>query len=196
MQRVLVLFEKGRTAHTPDLVIRLARGAEMGGVDVRLRSLGAAGIDDVRWAQALVLALAPARGREMPWAVKRWMDALGFVGWGSFEGKSGYILTGDPASAPDARACGLVARLLVCRGMALCSVDPQGDADMDAYHDRAHRATDRGYRLARTMVQYRLGHEAGTAAARAKARLAPGAPEPHIAPARQVTMERPAVRAG
>ena len=168
MQRVLVLYEKSRTGRTPESAVRFARGAEIGGLDVRLRSLDCADIEDVTWAQALALALAPTRGREMPWAVKRWMDALGFVGWGRFEGKSGCIFaSGRRVSDDDARAYELVARLLVCRGMALCSVARHGESSdgsdasaSDPVEDNpARHALDRGYRFARRMVQYRLRHD-------------------------------------
>ena len=119
------------------------------------RVLDSADVDDVAWAQALALALEPTRGREMPWSVKRWMDALGFVGWGRFEGKSGCVFaSGRRVSPDDTRAYELVARLLVCRGMALCKVAPHGG------ESDARSAMDRGYRFAQRLVQYRLRHEA------------------------------------
>jgi len=166
MQRLLVLFESIPNGRPPAPVHEFARGAASTGLDVRLRSLSATGRQDLRWAHALGVGLLACSGGGIPWAVKRWMDRVGFEGWSSLEGKPGCVLAGfGGALASDERALVLVASLLKCRGMATCSIAgdarPRGGDDAAAGVAAPETATlaEHGHRFAGRLVQNRLANE-------------------------------------
>lgn len=118
MCNILVLYESAPWAGSDDSASAVANGAEAAGADVVLASFGEAALADITWADALALGI-DARGSNLPWQVKRWLDALGFSGWrGVLKGKPACVFAAGRQGGPDAdSACRATARVLEARGM-------------------------------------------------------------------------------
>lgn len=118
MCNILVLYESAPPAGLDDGASAVANGAEAAGANVALASFGEAALADIAWADGLALGI-DARGSNLPWQVKRWLDALGFSGWrGVLNGKPACVFAAGRQGSPDADvACQATARVLEARGM-------------------------------------------------------------------------------
>jgi multimeric flavodoxin WrbA len=117
MLRVLVLYEEDAIARAPRMARAIAQGSQESGADVRLAPLSEAGVDDVKWADALALGIE-GRDNGVPQAAKQWLDALGFAGWRVFRKKSSCVFATHPWDGRGAHtSCRALARLLDARGM-------------------------------------------------------------------------------
>ena len=88
MGHVLVLYYS-ETGHTQDMAKLVAAGAEtIAGIEVRLRSIDEATLDDLHWCDGIALG-APTHLASIPWKMKKWWDELTQPAWGKIDGKFG-----------------------------------------------------------------------------------------------------------
>ncbi|MBN1995007.1 MAG: flavodoxin domain-containing protein [Anaerolineae bacterium] len=88
MGKVLVLYysETGRTKAMAQLV---AEGAAMvAGIDVSLKSVTEATVDDLFWCDGIAVG-APTHLGSVPWEMKKWWDGLVKPAWQKVDGKFG-----------------------------------------------------------------------------------------------------------
>ncbi len=138
MCNILVLYESAPWAGSEECASEVASGAEAAGADVALASFGEAALADIAWADALALGI-DARGSNLPWQVKRWLDALGFSGWrGVLKGKPACVFAAGRQGGPDAdAACRATARVLEARGMNAV-IPPELEAGSVDRHTLGH----------------------------------------------------------
>ena len=129
MCRILVVYEPDSLERASSVVEAVEKGARETGAEVRVAPLGAAGVRDIEWADALALGVE-GRGFGLPREAKRWMDALGFSGWRAFRDKAGCVFptTARAGTETDA-ACRMLARILRTRGMEACTPQDLGVGD-------------------------------------------------------------------
>ena len=148
MCRILLLYEHESLGGPPGIVRSVARGAERAGAEVRMRTMADAGRQDIRWADALALAIG---GNRLPSEVKAWLDALGFSGWRALRDKRGCVFTADPMREDGSvRAVRSAVHLLAARGMHIVPAgelgleQPSADSDGAAIgHALATRLAER-----------------------------------------------------
>jgi len=146
---MLILYETDAIGRPPSVAEHVAEGARSAGADVRMAPLAEAGLEDVRWADALAVG-ASGEGATLPREAKRWMDALGFSGWRVLRGKRGCVFpTRRPGGADTASACRMLARILAARGMATAGASDMSIADRRYGEDAATRGRMIGSTFAR-----------------------------------------------
>jgi NAD(P)H dehydrogenase (quinone) len=113
MGKVLVLYysERGHTQEMADLV---AVGAAMvEGIEVRLKSIDEATLDDLLWCDGLALG-APTHLGSVPWKMKKWWDDLVDSAWQKMDGKFGcaFSSAGGLGGGPELACMGLLTILM------------------------------------------------------------------------------------
>ena len=84
----LVLYDS-KTGHTKQMAEYVAEGVrEITGIELRLRSVDEAGIEDVRWADGIA-AGSPTYVGLASWKMKQFWDDISHKVWGQMDGKLG-----------------------------------------------------------------------------------------------------------
>lgn len=169
MRKFLIIFEADEREQPPPIIRAMSDGTAPTGATVRVRALTDARLQDLEWADHLVLAIQ-ARGEALPPAVKAWVDGLGFPGWRAFRNKSGSVLPivgNDIASREALPVCRAVLDCLTVRGMSPITAGHAGIPSAERRIDGAEP-----------------GHLLGSALVRAHH-------PPALADARQATAARP-----
>jgi NAD(P)H dehydrogenase (quinone) len=88
MGKVLVLYYSER-GHTQEMAVLVAAGAAtVAGVEVRLKNIDEATVDDLYWCDGIALG-APTHLGSVPWKMKKWWDDLVDSAWQKVDGKFG-----------------------------------------------------------------------------------------------------------
>ncbi|MFC1975290.1 flavodoxin family protein [Chloroflexota bacterium] len=94
MGKVLVLYysKTGRTQAMAELVAEGATTVE--GIEVRLKSIDEATVDDLFWCDGIALG-APTHLGSVPWKMKKWWDDITDPAWQAVDGKFGCAFSSE-----------------------------------------------------------------------------------------------------
>ena len=87
MANVLVLFDSN-SGNTAKMASYVAEGADVDGIDVRVKSVDEATSDDLVWCDGMALG-SPTNYGTVSWKMKKWWDDLPEELWSTMDGKVG-----------------------------------------------------------------------------------------------------------
>lgn len=97
MANILVLYESNNRGYTAKMATLVAEGAKsLSNIDVRLRSVETAQLEDLKWADGIALG-SPTNLGGISWRMKKWWDELSFDVWGELDGKIGCTFSSSGA---------------------------------------------------------------------------------------------------
>ena len=92
MGKILVMYHS-QTGNTEKMARFVAEGAGIvDGMEVRLRSVDDASIEDLRWCDGIALG-APTNLGGIPWRMKQWWDEVACQDWAKLDGKFGTVFS-------------------------------------------------------------------------------------------------------
>lgn len=134
MGNILVLYQSG-TGNTQSMAECIAKGAsEINGMDVRLRSVKEAVIEDLQWCDGIALG-SPTNLGCVSWEMKKWWDEVATPEWLNLDGKIGCVFSSSGGWGGGSEiACQALNNILINFGFLVFGLTDYAGKKMTAHY--------------------------------------------------------------